>query len=663
MALTDKNYLEAELETLVQTDPVTWEFLQQGSLDGVWYWDLEQPENEWMSPEFWRLFGIDPSSRQHRAAEWQDLIHQDDLRVALENFRKHCADPAHPYDQIVRYKHAAGGTVWVRCRGMAVRDATGKPVRMLGAHNDLTDLMQAKIALEQASAETRAILDAANSGIAAIGSQGLIKSLNAEASRILCLAPGALPAAWPEHCVFLNRKTLEPLPPEADPVARVLAGGQADGELHVLRRGGVYPDLYVRISSRAAVAGGAQAVTVLALQDETDQERNRQRMERAGRLDALGQMTGGIAHDFNNLLTTILYSLQLALRESPGPRVERHLTRAITSIGRGTELTKRLLAFPMRQPGLAKSHNVAELLTEFQKLIKPSVEEAITLAFTVEDPDLHVFCDAGQLENTLLNLVLNSRDAIQHAATGNRIEVAVRGVETFDVFDPNGQIRPEAAADGEQALRYVEFTVTDNGPGMSAEVKQRALDPFFTTKDVNSGTGLGLSMVYGFVQQSEGDLRLYSEQGVGTTVRIVLPRGEADGQREGPVDREPAPTGSGERILLVEDEEGLREAMSEFLSDLGYRVSAAASGAEALERLSRGLACELLLTDVVMPGGVDGFQLAQAAAERVPGVPVIYMSGYTGFSNAEMGDVQGPLLQKPCDPLELAEVVELALQR
>ncbi|WP_299874982.1 ATP-binding protein [uncultured Sulfitobacter sp.] len=152
MADAPQHYLEAELDALFQKNPETWRFVRQGSLDGVWYWDLEQPDKEWMSPEMWTLFGIDPATKRHDPAEWQDIIFQEDLKFALENFEKHCADPDHRYDQVVRYRHADGSTVWVRCRGIAIRDETGKPIRMLGAHNDIT---AAKRAEEQANVALR----------------------------------------------------------------------------------------------------------------------------------------------------------------------------------------------------------------------------------------------------------------------------------------------------------------------------------------------------------------------------------------------------------------------------------------------------------------------------------------------------------------------------
>ena len=151
-----KHYLEAELEDLFQKDPKMWQFIQHGSLDGVWYWDLEKPDIEWMSPEMWTLFGVDPATMRHDPAEWQDLIFEDDLKVALENFEKHCADKTHPYDQIVRYRHADGSTVWVRCRGIAIRDESGKPIRMLGAHNDITGIKNAEQEARDALRETKA---------------------------------------------------------------------------------------------------------------------------------------------------------------------------------------------------------------------------------------------------------------------------------------------------------------------------------------------------------------------------------------------------------------------------------------------------------------------------------------------------------------------------
>ena len=204
---------------------------------------------------------------------------------------------------------------------------------------------------------------------------------------------------------------------------------------------------------------------------------------------------------------------------------------------------------------------------------------------------------------------------------------------------------------------FLEISVSDNGPGMDDETPKRATDPFFTTKDSNSGTGLGLAIVYGFARQSNGDLRIYSEEDRGTTVQMVLPSG---GIAEGaitPEFAEPPAKGAGETILLVEDELALRMMMSDVLEDLGYGVIGARNGEEALNLIDAGESFDLLLTDVVMPGSIGGFELARRVREQLPDMPVIYTSGYTGYTAEEMGIVKARLLQKPVSPTELAQAI------
>jgi len=204
-------------------------------------------------------------------------------------------------------------------------------------------------------------------------------------------------------------------------------------------------------------------------------------------------------------------------------------------------------------------------------------------------------------------------------------------------------------ADG-HAHRYIEISVSDDGPGMSKAVVSRALDPFFTTKGTNSGTGLGLSMVYGFVQQSEGEIRIYTEEGEGTTVKLFLPRGNKDSGLEGPMALAPLIEGKGETIFIVEDEQYLLEQLDELLRELGYKTIVAPSGRDAIAMIEDGVRPDLILTDVVMPGGVGGFELARLARLIIPDIPIIYMSGYTGFTDEEMGEVVAPLLPKPSSP-------------
>ena len=660
----EKHYLETELETLVQTDPTIWQFLREGSLDGVWYWDLENPEHEYMSPEFWRLFGFNPSDKKHLAAEWQDLIFPEDLELAKENVAKHCADPNHPYDQVVRYHCANGGVAWVRCRGIAVRDETGKAIRLLGAHNDITAQKEEEQVVATLNHELETIFNAATSGIVALDAGGQIVRINNRARHFLGGISDPVPFAWPNGITFLDAETLHPLDDSADPIRRALAGNVLRNETHLMRR----PQAgdarrYVRVASALPETKDSAIHAVLVIDDISREERNRQVVERKSRLDALGQLTGGIAHDFNNLLGSLVYSVDIARRAKASEKRETHLEAAMGALMRGRTLTSRLLAFARKQPGVANVRATSDIFDEFHVLVRPMLEAQIEITLTVDEPDLRQYCDPVQLETALMNLTLNARDAILRSGKGNKIDIRARPVRAPNKDLDNRQegTHPDSdTADG-SSFRYIEISVTDNGPGMDDETLARCTDPFFTTKDTNSGTGLGLAMVYGFVRQSDGDLRICSEEEVGTTVQMTLPRGSELGGREEPTKEDDAIHGNAQTILVVEDELTLLMGLTEVLEELDYEVVSARSAPDAMEMVENGEHFDLLLTDVVMPGPFGGFELARRVREKRPNVPVLYTSGYTGFSAQEMGEVQAPLLQKPALPHELAAAIAVAL--
>lgn len=533
--------------------------------------------------------------------------------------------------------------------------------------------------LSNANSMLSSVLQASSNAIMGLDGHGQIIFLNTTARHMLGGLSDAAPLSWPENVAFLDLDTAAPLPPEADPLRQALAGKRLVGQLALMKRAQTADPRYVRLSSSKVEDDAAHVVkTVLNIEDVSELEKNRQRVERVSRLDALGQLTGGIAHDFNNLLATIGYSAQLmkqvSAEEAPGRPT--HVDRILHSVKRGSQLTTRLLAFAKRQPGAAKSQSANEILSEFARLATPTIEESIRIDFGLSDSELWVFCDPAQLENALLNLVLNSRDAIIRGGAGSRIQVSVRDVAIPDADDilrrefatsfiargVQAENREAAARRAGLSHRFIEFSVTDDGPGMNDEVKRRSVDPFFTTKHSNSGTGLGLSMVYGFVQQSGGELRIHSQEGRGATVRMLLPRGNAGGEREAPVSMPPQRGGDGHTVLLAEDEPHLAEVMGEMLRFLGYRTLAAASGAEAMALLDRHPDIDVLLTDVVMPGGVGGFELATQARARRPGLPVVYMSGYTGYAARDMGDAVGEVLKKPCDASQLAHALDKALR-
>lgn len=311
---------------------------------------------------------------------------------------------------------------------------------------------------------------------------------------------------------------------------------------------------------------------------------------------------------------------------------------------------------------MALVKKTSDVLEEFEKLVRPMLEAQVEIDITVDEHDLRHFCDQTQLETALMSLVLNARDAILRSGKGSRIDIRARPVRALNKELDAQQAEAKADAPDGSSFRYVEISVSDYGPGMDDETLARSTDPFFTTKDTNSGTGLGLAMVYGFVRQSDGDLRIYSELGVGTTVQLTVPRGSETGAREEAVPEEIIAPGGGQTLLVVEDEPQLLTMITDVLHDLGYRVVSARSGQDALALVEAGEQFDLLLTDVVMPGKVGGFELARRLRALRPTVPVIYTSGYTGFTASEMGEVRAPLLQKPTPPAELADAIFQALR-
>lgn len=528
--------------------------------------------------------------------------------------------------------------------------------------------------VREAGMRLQTVLDTTTSGIIAFDRNGDIIMLNSPARHFLGGISMAPPFAWPESLNFLGSSDLAPLEASKSPIRRALAGQNLKSEIALLERAVGEEARYMRISSATVQDTTSPVRCVVVIEDVSEAEKNRQQVERAGRLDALGQLTGGIAHDFNNLLATIEYALELSTSAGVSDDAEGYLRTAVGSVRRGSELTARLLSFAKRQPGRAQSQKVSEIMREFRALVEPSIEAVLALRFEEQSPDMYVYCDGGQLENALLNLVLNSRDAILREGVGDQIVITAREVtEANSDLGSWRKLKDEAVYRGvavgksllgkeKSSTRYIEFAVADNGPGMSDEVRRRALDPFFTTKDTNSGTGLGLSMVYGFIQNSEGELLLYTEEGHGTTVRLLLPSGSPDGEREGPVANLPVRIGNGERILIVEDDVQLRQMMADLVGSLGYTIQVAGSGREAMQLFQEGFECAVLLTDIVMPGGIGGFELGEEVRRIRPVLPIIYMSGYSGFTETEMGTAIGTFVQKPCAPSVLSHAIAEALR-
>lgn len=373
------------------------------------------------------------------------------------------------------------------------------------------------------------------------------------------------------------------------------------------------------------------------------------------KMESIGQLTGGVAHDFNNLLTVILGHADL-LAESleDRPELEELSLAVLQATKRGAGLTHQLLAFARQQPLEPRSVDVSELLEKLSGLLRRTLGEQSELRLFQPRELWPARVDPGQLESALLNLCLNARDAM---GGGGRLSIECENVR----LEEDGG----AGADQLPAGDYVVLAISDTGSGIPGELQARVLEPFFTTKEVGRGSGLGLSMVYGFVKQSQGHLQLYSEEGKGTTVRMYLPRSDlAAGSDEPEAVQTAVPTGS-ETILLVEDDDLVRRYADLQLQSLGYTVIQSANGADALDHLERRGEVDLLFTDMVMPGQLDGIELAREALSRRPELRVLYTSGYTdkAFFDRSRLHPEVPFLAKPYQRSSLAQKVRDALDR
>ena len=374
-----------------------------------------------------------------------------------------------------------------------------------------------------------------------------------------------------------------------------------------------------------------------------------EQLHQSQKMEAVGQLTGGIAHDFNNLLAVISANLQLVERAAKDGEVLRFVTSARRATDRGARLTAQLLAFSRQQVLKPKLVNASELISGFYGLIRQAVGQGCEVQLHTDERLWFCQVDPALLETAVLNLALNGRDAMPD---GGVLEIATRNV----VLD-------EGAVGGCPPGSYVTLSVTDTGHGMSPEVRDRIFEPFFTTKEVGKGTGLGLSMVYGFVRQSNGHVTVESTPHSGTTIALFLPKATQESLPEEEADQTPAMPGGSERILLVEDDEDLLEAMSATLSDFGYRVVCARNGTEALRILDSGQEFDLLFSDIAMPNGPNGIELAGEARRRSKEIKILLTSGYAKdvlARHTALGEF--PIMQKPFQISDLAKRVRSVLQ-
>src|SRR3984893_6619427 len=431
-------------------------------------------------------------------------------------------------------------------------------------------------------------------------------------------------------------------------------------ELEVCRKDGTLFPAHLSIAEWWA--GGHRHFTgilrdlTVQRQEQLERTKLEAQLHQAQKMEAIGNLTGGMAHDFNNMLGVIIGNIDL-LRDLKGddPDIDELTHEALDAAFRGADLTRRLLAFARQQPLRPQHVDINELVSGITRLLRRTIGEDIEISLDLAAELWPVVVDPAQLEASLTNLTTNARDAMPD---GGRVMIAT-GNRTLDA-DYAAQ-HAEVAPGG-----YVMLEVSDTGCGMTPEVMHRIYEPFFTTKSRDKGTGLGLSMVLGFIKQSGGHIGVYSEPGIGTTFRLFLPRMAANVPTvEESVASPLLLHGRGESVLVVEDNEALRRVVMRQLGELGYRVLAAENAAAGLELLDRQ-SVDLLLTDIVMPGGINGRELARRARQRWPGINIVFTSGFSEVRlNGDAGPLAActPLLSKPYRKDDLASAAREALDR
>jgi len=558
---------------------------------------------------------------------------------------------ASPVEHEINFVGPAVGISHVMLTSFPITNQDGIPVAIAGFISDITARRKSEARREAAENELRAVMDHTVDGLITIDERGTIATFSKPAERIF--GYGA------EEVIGKNVSVLMPEPYRSGHdgyLSSYMGGGSpkiigSGREVVAMRKDkSTFPaDLAV---GEIPSADGSRRF-VGTLRDISARKEMEQRLEQSQRIEALGRLTGGVAHDFNNVLAAITINLEMLLPASQhDPESMQWLDTAIRAAFRGRSLTRQLLATAGRQSLQPRRLNVRSILHETQKLLQTSLGSGHQLRVDLEDNTLAVLADAGSLESALLNLVLNARDAEPDGG------IVMLSAARVLIDDTTGS--PHGLAPGS----YVRIDVTDTGVGMSAELKAKVFEPFFTTKEIEKGSGLGLSMVFGFARQSGGSVHIESEVGLGTTVSLYLPT--ADSLLEQPIASNPVArdmSSQTRRILLVEDEELIRDSLATQLARAGFDVASAASADEALVLADRDPNFDLLLSDFAMPGGKTGVWLAQALRQRRPGLPALLMSGYVGDEKArkEIARLGLRVLKKPFNGRALLEAIEEAL--
>ena len=593
------------------------------------------------SPEYLLIHGLPLDAANESHEDWVRRIHPEDREATEKKFRDAVAGKVRDYTAQYRIiRPSDGETRWISVKSTIERDQNGRAIRLVGAHSDVTEQVMAEQALRQSEERFRKLADQLAELNATLAQRveektrerdriwnvsqdlllvadrnGVWRTVNPAWTRTLGWSEAELlnrTSEWLEHPDDggITRTQIDKLGASETTVRFESRFRHKDGSYRWLSWTGVPDQDRIYAVARDVTAEKAAAERLKATEEALLQSQ---------KMEAVGQLTGGIAHDFNNLLTGIVGSLDLLqtrLDQGRTDNVARYINAAMTSANRAAALTHRLLAFARRQPLIPKSVDVNRLVVSLEDLLRRTMGETIDLEIAALNGLWCTLCDPNQLESALLNLAINARDAMPD---GGKLTITTANARLDGMTADTPALSP-----GD----YICVGVTDSGTGMSAEVAARAFDPLFTTKPIGQGTGLGLSMIYGFARQSNGHVTIDSRLGQGTSVKLYLPRHHGDVAAEhASALRAAEHAATGETVLVVEDEPVVRGVIMEMLGEQGYRTLEAVDGPSGLRMLRTNERIDLLVTDVGLPG-INGRQLADQARETRPDLKILFITGY-----------------------------------
>jgi PAS domain S-box-containing protein len=614
---------------------------------GSWSWDVAQNRISW-SDQLYNIYGLTLGEFHGTFADFIDFVHPDD-RAQVKTSMARALKSGRNFSHEERIVRKDGSIRHLHSVGEVIRDRDGAAVRMLGVCLDVTERKQAESALRESEQNVRMLLAGVRDyAIYMLDLDGHVRSWNVGAAQIKGYSA--------EEIVGQHFRTFYTAEDRAEGVPeRALAIAAREGKYEAegwrVRKDGsrFYASNLIECIRNDAgeLAGFAKITRDITAQREAQiaLDETREQLAQAQKMEALGQLTGGIAHDFNNLLMIVSGYAQILQRSLSEPKQTQAVKAIRAAASRGEKLTRQLLTFSRRQQLMPVVVDLRSRIDAVRDMLAPSLRGNIELVVDVEDKIWPVEIDLGELELALVNIAVNARDAMPDGGT---ITLQARNVV----------LTPGTAA-GSLEGDFVSLAIIDTGTGIPPDVLQRVFEPFYTTKPVGKGTGLGLSQVHGFANQSGGAVTVASQPGRGTVVTVYLPRAGAEAPAEsgaGPVGASGQVQGT---VLVVEDSRDVADVTSALLEQLGYRVVRAENAAEALRHLQQGIEFDLLFSDIVMPGAMDGLGLAQVCREQFPDLPVLLTSGFSDAAQAADGYFD--ILRKPFELSALEHAIEQVL--